>query len=103
MLFQGLGMLFCGLAFRMFLRHLLSLIVDANIRQGMFLLIDAIEHCGSFLGSLVVTKLYGLGLKWGGCWRGIPFLAMSFLFLSAFVIVVAWHMHPSLQAGTVRG
>ncbi|KAK1765426.1 hypothetical protein QBC33DRAFT_141131 [Phialemonium atrogriseum] len=99
----GLGMLFCGLAFRMFLRHLLSLIVDANIRQGMFLLIDAIEHCGSFLGSLVVTKLYGLGLKWGGCWRGIPFLATSFLFLAAFVIVVAWHLHPPLQAGPVRG
>lgn len=72
------------------MRHLLFLIVDAKGRQGMFLVTDAVEHCGSFLGSLLVTQCYKLGLHWGDSWRGIPFLVMSFFFLAAFIIVVVW-------------
>lgn len=84
------------------MRHLLVLIVDTDPRQGLFLLIDAIEHGGSIFGSVLVTQFYKLGLDLDDSWRGIPFLVMSFFFLAAFIIVVVWGINHGHAFWSIR-
>ncbi|OBT65127.1 hypothetical protein VE03_04776 [Pseudogymnoascus sp. 23342-1-I1] len=64
----SLGSGFMGLT-----RALLTELVPGEQIGSLYAAIGVVEILGSIVGGPVLAKLYGIGLEWGGLWRGGPF------------------------------
>lgn len=68
----SLGSGFMGLT-----RALLTELVPGDQVASLYAAIGVVEILGSIVGGPVLAKLYGIGLKWGGLWRGGPFWVVA--------------------------
>ncbi|OBT50259.1 hypothetical protein VE04_09772 [Pseudogymnoascus sp. 24MN13] len=68
----SLGSGFMGLC-----RSLLTELVPASQVASLYAAVGVVEILGSIVGGPVLAKLYGIGLEWGGLWRGGPFAVVA--------------------------
>ncbi|KFY22348.1 hypothetical protein V493_06656 [Pseudogymnoascus sp. VKM F-4281 (FW-2241)] len=68
----SLGSGFMGLC-----RALITELVPGDQVASLYTAVGIVEVLGSVVGGPVLAKLYGIGLKWGGIWRGGPFWVVA--------------------------
>ncbi|OBT74462.1 hypothetical protein VF21_06569 [Pseudogymnoascus sp. 05NY08] len=68
----SLGSGFMGLC-----RSLLTELVPKSQVASLYAAVGVVEILGSVVGGPVLAKLYGIGLEWGGLWRGGPFWVVA--------------------------
>jgi hypothetical protein len=85
----GLCFLSLGNGYPPLVRSLLASIVDKTHVNTMYTTISVFETMGSIIAGPLLAGAFRIGLKLGGAWIGLPFLAAGCLFGSAAVIVIS--------------
>ncbi|KFY38674.1 hypothetical protein V495_06427 [Pseudogymnoascus sp. VKM F-4514 (FW-929)] len=75
-------------------RALLTELVPGDQVASLYAAVGVVEILGSIMGGPVLAKLYGIGLEWGGVWRGGPFFVVG--------IVAMWCVGALLWARRVE-
>ncbi|KAL5348619.1 hypothetical protein ACLOAV_006036 [Pseudogymnoascus australis] len=66
-----------GSGFTGLCRALLTELVPKDQVASLYAAVGVVEILGSIMGGPVLAKLYGIGLKFGGLWRGGPFWVVA--------------------------
>lgn len=66
-----------GSGFMGLCRALLTELVPKDQVASLYAAVGVVEILGSIMGGPVLAKLYGIGLKLGGLWRGGPFWVVA--------------------------
>ncbi|KFY83753.1 hypothetical protein V500_09918, partial [Pseudogymnoascus sp. VKM F-4518 (FW-2643)] len=80
----SLGTGFMGLC-----RALLTELVPGDQVASLYAAVGVVEILGSIVGGPVLAKLYGIGLEWGGVWRGGPFWVVAVVAMYCIAALLA--------------
>lgn len=84
----ALAMFSLGSGFMGMCRALLTELIPGDQVASVYAAVGVVEILGSVLGGPGLAKLYGIGLKWGGLWRGGPFWLVAVVGLWCIVALL---------------
>ncbi|KFY14721.1 hypothetical protein V492_02449 [Pseudogymnoascus sp. VKM F-4246] len=91
----ALAMFSLGSGFMGLCRALLTELVPGDKVGSLYAAVGVVEILGSIIGGPGLAKLYGIGIKWGGLWRGGPFWLVA--------VVGVWCIGALLGARRAEG
>ncbi|CEJ94628.1 hypothetical protein VHEMI10146 [[Torrubiella] hemipterigena] len=94
---SGLTLYTLGGAFGIFLRSLISMLVDPHRLGSIYSTLSLMDTVGSLVAGPVLAQALKWGIRWGGIWRGLPYIFSSALCGAAAVALLASRAHKIIE------
>ena len=83
-----------GAGFIFLIRALLTVLVKREETARVFTLMELLQSVGNVIASLSITKVFQLGLEWGGVWVGLAWMMTSTAFALVGVSIWLFELPP---------